>query len=132
MDCADRAGRRCTVADPPPLAGRSLAEALATSAGGVGAHIRSLLPALAAAGAEVRVCGAPATEELFGFTAAGADFRPVGISAGLAPLADARAVRAMPRPPAGAALVPAPGRRPGVVAAAPRRLDRSRRPLVLT
>src|SRR3954449_12995308 len=131
MDCADRAGRRCTVADPPPLAGRTLAEALATSAGGVGAHIRSLLPALTAAGAQVRVCGAPATEDLFGFTAAGADFRPVGISAGLAPLADARAVLAMRRAAAGADLVHAHGLRAGLVAAAARRLERSRRPLVL-
>jgi len=120
------------VADPPPLAGRSLAEALATSAGGVGAHIRSLLPALTAAGAQVRVCGAPATEELFGFTAAGADFRPVGISAGLAPIADARAVLAMRKATAGADLVHAHGLRAGLVAAAARRLDRSRRPLVLT
>nr|WP_218860810.1 glycosyltransferase family 4 protein [Petropleomorpha daqingensis] len=114
------------------MAGRSLAEALATSAGGVGAHIRSLLPALTAAGAEVRVCGAPATEELFGFTGAGADFRPVGISAGLAPLADARAVLAMRAATAGADLVHAHGLRAGLVAAAARRLDRSRRPLVLT
>jgi len=120
------------VADTPPLAGRSLAEALATSAGGVGAHIRSLLPALTAAGAQVRVCGAPATEELFGFTAAGADFRSVGISAGLAPLADARAVLAMRQATAGADLVHAHGLRAGLVAAAARRLDRSRRPLVLT
>jgi glycosyltransferase involved in cell wall biosynthesis len=120
------------VAETPPLAGRSIAEALATSAGGVGAHIRSLLPALIAAGAEVRVCGAPATEELFGFTAAGAEFRPVGISAGLAPVADARAVLAMRRATAGADLVHAHGLRAGLVAAAARRLDRSRRPLVLT
>jgi glycosyltransferase involved in cell wall biosynthesis len=120
------------VAETPPLAGRSIAEALATSAGGVGAHIRSLLPALIAAGAEVRVCGAPATEELFGFTAAGAEFRPVGISAGLAPVADARAVLAMRRATAGTDLVHAHGLRAGLVAAAARRLDRSRRPLVLT
>ena len=120
------------VADVPPLSGRSIAEALATSAGGVGAHIRSLLPALTAAGADVRVCGAPATEELFGFTAAGADFHPVGISAGLAPLADARAVLAMRRATAGTDLVHAHGLRAGLVAAAARRLDRSRRPLVLT
>jgi glycosyltransferase involved in cell wall biosynthesis len=98
----------------------------------VGAHIRSLLPALTAAGADVRVCGAPATEELFGFTAAGARFRPVGISAGLAPVADARAVLAMRRATAGADLVHAHGLRAGLVAAAARRLDRSRRPLVLT
>ena len=120
------------MAETPPLAGRSIAEALATSAGGVGAHIRSLLPALIAAGAEVRVCGAPATEELFGFTAADAEFRPVGSSAGLAPVADARAVLAMRRATAGADLVHAHGLRAGLVAAVARRLDRSRRPLVLT
>ena len=49
-----------------------------------GRHARALArsPRSAAAGAAVGVCGPPATEELFGFTAAGADFRPVGISAG--------------------------------------------------
>jgi len=120
------------VAEPSALADRSLAEVLATSAGGVGAHIRSLVPALTAAGADVRVCGAPATEELFGFTAAGARFLPVGISAGLAPLADARAVLELRRATAGADLVHAHGLRAGLVAAAARRLDRSRRPLVLT
>ena len=120
------------MAERSALAGRSLAEVLATSAGGVGAHVRSLVPALTAAGADVLVCGAPATEELFGFTAAGAAFRPVGISAGLAPVADARAVLELRRATAGADLVHAHGLRAGLVAAAARRLDRSRRPLVLT
>jgi glycosyltransferase involved in cell wall biosynthesis len=115
-----------------PLAGRRIAEVLATSAGGVGAHVRSLLAPLGAAGAAVRVCGAAATEELFGFTAAGADFRPVGISAGLSPLADTRAVLQLRRATAGADLVHAHGLRAGLVAAAARRLDRRPRPLVLT
>ncbi|WP_448623542.1 glycosyltransferase family 4 protein [Geodermatophilus sp. URMC 64] len=118
------------------LSGRAIAEVLATSAGGVGSHVRAVVPALTAAGAEVTVSGAPATEELFGFTAAGADFRPVGISAGLAPVADARAVVDLRRATAGADLVHAHGLRAGLVAAMAermaRRLDRRRRPLVLT
>jgi glycosyltransferase involved in cell wall biosynthesis len=120
------------VAERSTLARRSLVEVLATSAGGVGAHVRSLLAPLSAAGAHVQVCGAPATEELFGFTASGAAFTPVGISTGLAPLADARAVAALRRATAGADLVHAHGLRAGLVAAAARRLDRTRRPLVLT
>ncbi|PZA18854.1 glycosyltransferase family 1 protein, partial [Modestobacter versicolor] len=68
---------------PPgrPLADRRVAEVLATSTGGVGTHLRSLLAPLGRAGASVRVCGPRATEELFAFTATGADFREVGISA---------------------------------------------------
>ena len=121
------------MAERPPLAGRRVVEVLATSAGGVGTHVRALLPALREAGADVGVCGAPATEELFGFTAAGADFTPVGISSGLAPVADARAVAAAaPR---------ARRRRPGARPRAARRPGRGRRaarpggrapPLVLT
>jgi glycosyltransferase involved in cell wall biosynthesis len=73
------------------------------------------------------------TEELFGFTATGADFRPVGIPAGLAPAADLRAVLALRRAVAGADLVHAHGLRAGLVAAFARRLDGQRaRPLVLT
>jgi methenyltetrahydromethanopterin cyclohydrolase len=80
------------VTQASPLRARRVVEVLATSAGGVGTHVRTIVPAIAAAGASVGVCGAPATEELFGFTAVGADFTPVDISAGLAPLADSRAV----------------------------------------
>jgi glycosyltransferase involved in cell wall biosynthesis len=120
------------VADRSLLSGRRLAEVLAISAGGVGAHVRAVVPALTAAGADVLVCGAPATEELFGFTGVGATFRPVGISAGLAPLADSRAVLQLQRATAQADLVHAHGLRAGLVAAAARRLERRRRPLVLT
>jgi glycosyltransferase involved in cell wall biosynthesis len=99
----------------------------------VGTHLRSVLPVLGRAGASVRVCGPQATEELFGFGAAGAAFRPVGISAGLAPLTDLRAVQALRRATAGADLVHAHGLRAGLVAAAARRLAGERsRPLVLT
>jgi glycosyltransferase involved in cell wall biosynthesis len=121
------------VTERSPLHGRRIAEVLATSAGGVGSHIRTIVPALRAAGATVRVCGAPATEELFGFTATGADFRPVGISAGLAPVADSRAVVQLRQAVGGFELLHAHGLRAGLVAAVARRLSGDRqRPLVLT
>jgi glycosyltransferase involved in cell wall biosynthesis len=116
-----------------PLEGRRIAEVLATSTGGVGTHLRSVLPALGRAGASVRVCGPRATDELFDFAGGGAAFRPVGISAGLDPAADLRAVLALRRATAGADLVHAHGLRAGLVAAAARRLAGERdRPLVLT
>jgi glycosyltransferase involved in cell wall biosynthesis len=121
------------VAEPSPLHGRHIVEVLATSAGGVGTHVRTIVPAIRAAGATVRVCGAPATEELFGFTATGAEFCPVGISSGLAPVADSRAVLQLRRAVEGADLVHAHGLRAGLVAATARRLSGERqRPLVLT
>jgi glycosyltransferase involved in cell wall biosynthesis len=121
------------VAEPFPLAGRRIVEVLATSAGGVGTHVRSLIPVLRKAGASVAVSGAPATEELFGFAAAGADFRPAGISAGLAPVADARAVLQLRRALTGADLVHAHGLRAGLVVAAARRAaGLGSVPLVLT
>jgi glycosyltransferase involved in cell wall biosynthesis len=115
-----------------PLADRRIAQVLATSTGGVGTHLRSLLAPLGRAGAAVRVCGPRATEELFAFTATGAEFREVGISAGLAPAADLRAVLALRRATAGADLVHAHGLRAGLVATAARRLAGEHRPLVLT
>jgi len=121
------------VTEASPLRARRVVEVLATSAGGVGSHVRTIVPAVAAAGASVGVSGAPATEQLFGFSSVGADFRPVGISAGLAPVADSRAVLQLRRATAGADLVHAHGLRAGLVAAAARRLAAERqRPLVLT
>jgi glycosyltransferase involved in cell wall biosynthesis len=121
------------VTEASPLRGRRVVEVLATSAGGVGTHVRTIVPAITAAGASVGVCGAPATEQLFGFSSVGADFRPVGISSGLAPVADGRAVAQLRRATAGADLVHAHGLRAGLVAAAARRLAGERaRPLVLT
>ena len=116
-------GRRCTVAEGSPLQGplRTASPRCSPRApAGSAVTSRSLLPALRDAGATVTVCGAPATEELFGFTAAGAAFSPVGISAGLAPLADRRR--------RGAA---APGhrrRRPGARPRPARRAGRRRSP----
>jgi glycosyltransferase involved in cell wall biosynthesis len=108
---------------PPhrPLAGRRIAEVLATSTGGVGTHVRSVLPALLDAGAEVMVCGPAATDELFAFSATGAAFRAVGISAGLDPVADVRAVGALRRATRGVELVHAHGLRAGLVAVLARR-----------
>jgi glycosyltransferase involved in cell wall biosynthesis len=121
------------VTEQSPLHGRRVAEVLATSAGGVGSHVRTIVPAVRAAGAGVRVCGAPATEELFRFTAVGADFRPVGISTGLAPLADSRAVVQLRQAVKSFDLVHAHGLRAGLVAAIARRVSGDRqRPLVLT
>ncbi len=120
------------MAERLPLQGRRVAEVLATSTGGVGTHVRAVLPALGAAGAAARVCGPAATEALFGFTAAGAAFAPVEISAGLSPVADARAVAALRRATADADLVHAHGLRAGLVAAAARRLGNGSGPLVLT
>ncbi|MGY1784312.1 glycosyltransferase family 4 protein [Geodermatophilus sp. SYSU D00698] len=118
------------MAEARPLAGRRVAEVLATSTGGVGTHLRSVLPALAGAGAGVTVCGPAATDALFGFSAA-AGFTPVEISAGLDPLADTRAVLALRPAAAGADLVHAHGLRAGLVAAAAVR-GGTRRPLVVT
>jgi glycosyltransferase involved in cell wall biosynthesis len=68
------------------------------------------------AGAEVTVLGPSATDELFAFSATGAAFRPVGISAGLDPIADARAVAALRQATVDVELVHAHGLRAGLVA----------------
>ncbi|MGY2077433.1 glycosyltransferase family 4 protein [Blastococcus sp. SYSU DS0828] len=115
-----------------PLRSRRVTEVLATSTGGVGTHVRSLLHPLLAAGADVGVCGPAATDALFDFSGRGADFTPVEISAGLAPAADARAVRALRTALTGTDLVHAHGLRAGLVAAAARRLADGSPPLVLT
>jgi glycosyltransferase involved in cell wall biosynthesis len=117
---------------PRPLAGRHVTEVLATSTGGVGTHVRSILAPLQAAGATVQVCGPRATDALFRFSSTGAAFTPVGISAGLAPQADARAVADLRRALAGTDVVHAHGLRAGLVAAAARRLAPGRPQLVLT
>ena len=72
----------------------SVALVLASSTGGIGLHVASLARGLLAAGCEVLVCGPAATDELFGFTAAGADFAAVEIPANPG-TQDAGAVRQM-------------------------------------
>ena len=70
----------------------SVALVLASSTGGVGQHVASLVRGLVAAGCEVLVCGPAATDELFGFAEAGAAFVGVEIPAAPGPQ-DAGAVR---------------------------------------
>lgn len=67
---------------------------LASSTGGTGRHVASLAGGLVADGITVTVFGPAATEERFGFTAAGARFHPVEIPASPT-LSDAVAVRAL-------------------------------------
>ena len=52
----------------------SVALVLASSTGGVGQHVASLVRGLIAAGCQVLICGPAATDGLFGFAAAGAEF----------------------------------------------------------
>ena len=102
---------------------------LASSTGGIGQHVASLARGLVGLGVTVTVCGPAATEELFGFTAAGARFRPLEIPANIRP-GDARTVGALRRAltEAGAEVVHAHGLRAGFVAT----VARTGLPLVVT
>lgn len=68
---------------------------LASSTGGVGRHVASVVAALARAGIPVLVAGPAATDEQFGFAAAGAHFAAVEIADAPRPAHDAAAVRAL-------------------------------------
>ena len=115
---ARRDDGRCTVTEASPLRGRRIVEVLATSAGGVGtprAHDRPRHPrrrclgwACAARRPRRSCSGSPRWAPTS---------RPVGISSGLAPVADSRAVAQLRRATAGADLVHAHGLRAGLVAA---------------
>jgi len=67
------------------------------TAGGVGAHVRSLVERLGGLGIEVGVAGPAQTQERFDFTGAGARFVPVRIGSAPNPPADLAAVRALRR-----------------------------------
>lgn len=101
-----------------PLERRRVALVLATSTGGVGQHVQSVVPGLTAAGAEVRVHGPAGTQELFRFTDRGARFAPVEIASGLRPLADLKATARLRRLTADADLIHAHGLRAATVAIA--------------
>jgi glycosyltransferase involved in cell wall biosynthesis len=88
---------------------------LATSAGGVGRHVRSLVAGLTRRDREVLVCGPAATEDLFDFTGAGARFYAVEIATGPRPLHDVRAVARIRSAVAGADIVHAHGLRAGLL-----------------
>lgn len=113
-----------------PLQARTIAEVLATSTGGVGTHVRGVAASLVAAGADLRIIGPQATQDLFAFTDAGARFGAVEIASGPRPKEDLSAVRRLRRATAGAHLVHAHGLRAATVAAAAN-LGR-RTPLVVT
>ncbi len=74
--------------------GGSVLQLLASSTGGVGQHVASVTRGLLARGVPVVVAGPAATDEQFGFAAAGARFVPIEIPASPTP-ADARAVGAL-------------------------------------
>ena len=99
------------------LAGRRIALTLATSTGGVGAHVRALIGPLAATGAQVSVHGPAATEELFGFRAAGGRFVAVEIATRPHPARDAWAVARLAWLTRHSDVVHAHGLRAGSVAA---------------
>lgn len=112
------------------LQGRIITEVLATSTGGVGTHVRGVTNYLVDSGADLRVVGPQATQDLFRFTDAGARFAPVEIAGGPEPVADTKAVRRLRAATADSDLVHAHGLRAATVAAAAN-LGR-RKPLVVT
>ncbi|WP_088317002.1 glycosyltransferase family 4 protein [Kineosporia sp. R_H_3] len=102
---------------------------LGTSGGGVGRHVRALEQGLAAAGADVRVAGPPATAQAFGFER----FDPVEVSDRPRP-GDVAAVRRLRRLGRDVDVVHAHGLRAGALAVLARAgARRGRRPaLVVT
>jgi glycosyltransferase involved in cell wall biosynthesis len=70
-------------------------EVLATSTGGIGTHVRGLAAGLVERGISVTVAGPQATEDAFGFAAAGATFEPVEIATRPRPRGDLQAIRAL-------------------------------------
>ncbi|TDB94788.1 glycosyltransferase family 4 protein [Actinomadura sp. 7K534] len=113
---------------------------LGTSAGGVGRHVRSVAAGLAGRGARVVVCGPASTEELFGFSGAGARFAEVDLADRPRPARDAKAVARLRSLVRGADVVHAHGLRAGAIAVAacaqvapgPLRFSRGRTPVVVT
>ncbi|MCO6007951.1 glycosyltransferase family 4 protein [Actinoallomurus purpureus] len=120
--------------------GPRVALVLATSAGGVGRHVRSLADGLRARGAKVVVLGPASSDALFGFTESGAGFAPVEIADRPHPVGDVRAVARIRRLTQDADVVHAHGLRAGGLAAlarvrtvpGPLRLGTAGPPLVVT
>jgi glycosyltransferase involved in cell wall biosynthesis len=98
------------------MSGLKVAIVLATSAGGVGGHVRSMVRGLRERGARVVVLGPASTDRLFGFGAAGARFVAVEIADRPHPASDARAVARIRRLTRGADVVHAHGLRAGGLA----------------
>ncbi|MEV0399305.1 glycosyltransferase family 4 protein [Actinoallomurus sp. NPDC050550] len=120
--------------------GLKVALVLATAAGGLGRHVRSVADGLRARGAKVVVLGPASADALFGFTASGAAFAPVEISDRPHPLGDVRAIARLRRLTRDADVVHAHGLRAGGLAAlarvrtvpGPLRLGTAGPPLVVT
>lgn len=120
-------GGRPGTAGPSGWTG-GVALVLASSTGGVGQHVASLVRGLVPLGARVTVCGPAATDEQFGFAAAGARFVPVEIPPNPTPT-DYRAVTALRRALTGDIdIVHAHGLRAGLVAV----LARPAQPVVVS
>ncbi|WP_344235279.1 glycosyltransferase [Actinocorallia libanotica] len=96
--------------------GMRVALVLATSAGGIGAHVRSVAAGLAARGARVLVCGPESTEKTFGFSGPGVRFAPVEIADRPRPGTDLKAVARLRSLVRGADVVHAHGLRAGGLA----------------
>src|SRR3954466_400076 len=94
------------------LDGRRVLLVLATSTGGVGRHVRSLVDGLAQRGAEVLVAGPASTQQVFGFPS----YDVVDIGDRPRPARDAGAVRRLRRLAAGVDVVHAHGLRAAVLA----------------
>lgn len=106
---------------------------LATSTGGVGAHVSSLVQRLPPMGIGVAVVGPAETEQRFGFTAAGTSFVPVAIPNRPRPIRDLSIVRALRAATAGSDVVHAHGLRAAMLTGlAVGRRRRGRAPLVAT
>ncbi|GAB3978594.1 hypothetical protein GCM10029978_071710 [Actinoallomurus acanthiterrae] len=113
---------------------------LATAAGGLGRHVRSVADGLRARGAKVVVLGPASADALFGFTTSGTAFAPVEISDRPHPLGDVRAIARLRRLTRDADVVHAHGLRAGGLAAlarvrtvpGPLRLGSAGPPLVVT
>jgi glycosyltransferase involved in cell wall biosynthesis len=84
------------------------------TAGGIGRHVASLVPELAARGAEVTVVG-PRDTRGFGYESAGGRFEGADMAAGVAPLADLRGLFRLRRLMRGSDLVHAHGIKAGVL-----------------
>jgi glycosyltransferase involved in cell wall biosynthesis len=116
---ADRAARRAGA--EVRLDGRRVLLVLATSTGGVGRHVRSLVDGLASRGASVLVAGPASTQQIFEFPA----YAEVDIGAAPNPVRDAAAALALRRLASRVDLVHAHGLRAAALAP-------SGQPLVVT
>ncbi|HEY9411472.1 MAG TPA: glycosyltransferase family 4 protein, partial [Jiangellaceae bacterium] len=106
---------------------------LATSTGGVGTHVRSLVERLPGLGVQVTVAAPAETGERFGFAEAGARFVPVEIATAPRPQQDLAAVRELRRVLGSADVVHAHGfRAAALTGLALGRRRRGRTPFVAT